>query len=467
MNFRIPWIISRRRKIIGSTLDYLINIVLFNYIYFKELEIYPNKLVTFSLAIFWILVSYVLGRYIKTEKLSISSFIAAFLKIVFLYLLCNLIYLVINWGVPLVFYWDKIQFSNYLSRELSNLFIRASLYISILSLFVQYFFSIITYNIYNQKKVWIFYGKESKFKQISEEIENIKNDIILKRISLEENLDFIDPEKIKGIVIDDFNDIKDKNLDIIFKLKLKGVVVESFLTWVENEFHRMPTHIIDNKFQLLEKLKSIEDNYQLRAKRIGDFLVSLFLLLITSPLFILVSVLIFIEDRGPLFYSQQRTGLNGVKFNIIKFRSMKIDAEKDGIQWSKHTDPRVTRIGKIIRAMRIDELPQLLCVLKGTMSLIGPRPERPEIENQFLKNIPYYNCRYILRPGISGWAQVNYPYGASILDTSKKLSFDIYYISHFTILLDLLILFKTIKLVLNAKGSKPPINNLIEKTDHL
>ena len=178
---------------------------------------------------------------------------------------------------------------------------------------------------------------------------------------------------------------------------------------------------------------------------------------ITSPLFIIVSILIFIEDRGPLFYSQQRTGLNGEKFNIIKFRSMKIDAEKNGAQWSKHTDPRVTHIGRIIRATRIDELPQLFCVLRGTMSLIGPRPERPEIENQFLKNIPYYSCRYILRPGISGWAQVNYPYGASKFDATKKLSFDIYYISHFSIFLDLLILFKTIKLVLNAKGSKPKI----------
>ena len=118
-------------------------------------------------------------------------------------------------------------------------------------------------------------------------------------------------------------------------------------------------------------------------------------------------------------------------------------------------DPRITRLGKLLRKSSLDELPQLFCVIKGTMSLIGPRPERPEIENQFLKNIPYYNYRYILRPGISGWAQVNYPYGASISDTTKKLSFDIYYISHFTILLDLLILFKTIKLVLNAKGSKP------------
>ena len=174
----------------------------------------------------------------------------------------------------MVFYWDKIQFSNYLSKELSNLFIRASLYISFLSLFVQYFFSIITYNIYNQKE-WIFYGTKSRFTQISEEIENFKDDIVLTRISHEDNLNFLNPNKIKGIVIGDFNDINDENLDIIFKLKLKGVIVESLLTWVENEFHRMPTHIIDNKFQLVEKLKSLEDSYQIRTKRIGDLLVSL------------------------------------------------------------------------------------------------------------------------------------------------------------------------------------------------
>ena len=269
------------------------------------------------------------------------------------------------------------------------------------------------------------------------------------------NLDQINLTNIKGIVIGDFNEINKANLDVIFNLKLKGIIVVGLLTWFESEFHRIPTNIIDNKYQLIEKLKSIEDNYQIRTKRVGDILVSFFLLVLTSPIFFIISIMIFIEDQGPLFYSQIRTGLNGKKINIIKFRSMKIDAEKDGVQWSKHTDLRVTRIGKFMRLTRIDELPQLFCVINGTMSLIGPRPERPEIEKKFLNNIPYYNCRNILRPGISGWAQVNYPYGASVFDSSKKLSFDIYYISHFSILLDLLILFKTIKLVLNARGSKP------------
>jgi lipopolysaccharide/colanic/teichoic acid biosynthesis glycosyltransferase len=139
---------------------------------------------------------------------------------------------------------------------------------------------------------------------------------------------------------------------------------------------------------------------------------------------------------------------------------MHVDAEIEGIQWSNNNDKRITRIGKIIRAVRIDELPQLFCVLSGSMSLIGPRPERPEIEGKLFKEVPYYNSRYVLKPGISGWAQVNYPYGASISDTKIKLSYDIYYLSNFSFFLDLLIFFKTIKLVLNARGYKPQKNTI-------
>ena len=455
MNLRIPWLISRRRKLLGSSIDFSINILFYNSIFYKEIGIYPDKLVSFSFAFFWIVLSYVIGRYVRIEKVSLNSFFQAFTKIILLLIISNIIYLIINWGLPLIFYWDKIGFSSNLSKELSNLFIRSSIYISLLSLFAQYFFSIITCNIYDQKKKWIFYGTSAKYNQIIEELGDINSEIKLSIFSDKEDLDKVNLDNIKGIVIEKINDINRKNLDIIFDLKLKGLKIESLLTWFENEFHRMPTHIFDNKYQLIEKLKSIEDNYQVRAKRIGDFLVSLFLLLLTFPLFLIISLLIYLEDKGPIFYSQIRTGLNGKKINIIKFRSMRTDAERNGIQWSKQIDARVTKVGRFIRATRIDELPQLLCVIKGSMSLIGPRPERPEIENQFLKDIPYYNCRYILRPGISGWAQVNYPYGASIFDSSKKLSFDIYYISHFSILLDLLILFKTIRLVLNARGSKP------------
>lgn len=455
MNFAIPWIISRRRKLIGISLDCFINIYLYNFIFNKEIGIYPNQYVSIALALFWIIFSYVSGRYIKIANITFNSLNKAIIKVIIMFILCNLIYLIINWWLPLTFYFNTVDFSSYLSRKLSNLFIRVSLYISICSLFVQYFFSIITYSIYNQKNKWIFYGTASQFKQVIKEIGSNKKDLIFKHISNKDNLNLINLDNVKGIIIGEINNINEAYLDIIFQSKLKGIVVEGILSWFEREFHRMPTNIIENNYQLIEKLKSIEDTYQLRMKRIGDIILSFILLIITSPIFIIISILIFLEDRGALFYKQTRTGLNGEPIDIIKFRSMKNNAEKNGVQWSKRNDPRITNIGKVIRATRLDELPQLFCVLKGTMSLIGPRPERPEIERQFLKNIPYYNCRYILRPGISGWAQVNYPYGASRLDTTKKLSFDIYYISHFSILLDLLILFKTLRLVLNAKGSRP------------
>jgi len=181
-------------------------------------------------------------------------------------------------------------------------------------------------------------------------------------------------------------------------------------------------------------------------------------LLITFPLNLIIALLIYLEDKGPIFYSQTRTGFRGKKIVIYKFRSMIINAEKSGPQWAKNRDNRITKIGRIIRATRLDELPQLLSVLQGTMSLIGPRPERPEIEQKFIEEIPYYKYRTILKPGISGWAQVNYPYGASLEDTVNKLSYDIYYINHISFLFDLLILFKTIKTVFNAKGYQPKVN---------
>ena len=259
----------------------------------------------------------------------------------------------------------------------------------------------------------------------------------------------------KGLILESLDKVNKKNLDIIFNLQDKGMVIENTFTWFEKEFHRIPTELIENKNEFFERIRGIEDNYQLRTKRIGDLFISLLLLLITLPLFFIIGILIYIEDRGPLFYSQKRTGLNGKIFKITKFRSMKIDAEKGGVQWSQKFDPRVTKIGRIIRATRLDELPQLFCVISGSMSLIGPRPERPEIEDKLLQNIPFYKYRNIIKPGISGWAQVNYPYGASKLDTSIKLSYDIYYLFHYSLLLDLLILFKTIRLVLNAEGSNP------------
>ena len=164
--------------------------------------------------------------------------------------------------------------------------------------------------------------------------------------------------------------------------------------------------------------------------------------------------LIYLEDKGPIIYSQIRTGLNGKSIKIYKLRTMKNSNEsKEIFKWAIKDDPRVTFVGNYLRKFRIDELPQLYSVIKGEMSLIGPRPENPSIEKNLRKEISFYDLKFFIKPGLSGWAQVNYPYGASVLDSNIKLSYDLFYIKNFSIWLDILIFFKTLKLVINGKGA--------------
>ena len=185
----------------------------------------------------------------------------------------------------------------------------------------------------------------------------------------------------------------------------------------------------------------------------ADIIVSLLILILTLPVFVLASVIIYLEDRGPIFYTQYRTGLKRKIILIRKLRTMRTNSEPEGAIWSKKNDPRISKVGKFLRLFRIDELPQLISVIKGDMSLIGPRPERPEIEVTLENEIPNYYLRYRVKPGLSGWSQVNYPYGASINDAKKKLSYDLYYIKNYSIWLDLIIFIKTIRVVFSAKGA--------------
>lgn len=190
------------------------------------------------------------------------------------------------------------------------------------------------------------------------------------------------------------------------------------------------------------------------VKWLLDMLVSLVLLLLAAPVMIVTAVLIYLESGGPIFYRQERVGRNGNVFNVIKFRSMHNDAEKDGTpRWASAGDSRITRVGKVIRKMRIDELPQLFCVLKGDMSLVGPRPERPYFVERLTLEIPYYAVRHSIKPGLTGWAQVRYHYGASIEETSQKLQYDLYYVKNHSWFLDLVILFETVGVVLTGKGA--------------
>jgi len=189
------------------------------------------------------------------------------------------------------------------------------------------------------------------------------------------------------------------------------------------------------------------------SKRMFDLFASLLLLIVTLPIMLITAILIYIEDRSPIFYRQERVGKDGLPFMVLKFRSMWNDAEK-GLkpQWASANDPRTTRVGRIIRKLRIDELPQILNVLKGEMSFVGPRPERPFFVEQLCEEVPYYNERHTIKPGITGLAQVRYQYGASVEDSIQKLQYDLYYVKNNSLFLDILIMIETLQVVLFGKG---------------
>jgi lipopolysaccharide/colanic/teichoic acid biosynthesis glycosyltransferase len=190
------------------------------------------------------------------------------------------------------------------------------------------------------------------------------------------------------------------------------------------------------------------------SRRAFDIAGSLALLVAVLPVLVITAIAIRLESRGPVLYRQERVGKDGRVFTLFKFRSMAVDAERDGPRWALQRDPRVTRVGRIIRLTRIDEVPQILNVLRGEMALIGPRPERPSFVEQLAAVIPHYRSRTAVRPGITGWAQVNYPYGASVEDARNKLAFDLYYIQNRTVALDAAIIVGTIRVVMFQEGAR-------------
>jgi sugar transferase (PEP-CTERM system associated) len=191
------------------------------------------------------------------------------------------------------------------------------------------------------------------------------------------------------------------------------------------------------------------------VKRLFDIVCASVLLVLASPVMLVTAVLIRLESAGPVLYRQERVGLNGLPFDVVKFRSMRTDAEMDGVpRWATAGDSRVTRVGRVIRKLRIDELPQLISVLVGHMSLVGPRPERPFFVDQLKQEIPFYAVRHSVKPGVTGWAQVSYQYGSTHEDTVNKLQYDLYYVKNHSLFLDLVILFQTVGVVLTGKGAQ-------------
>ena len=191
------------------------------------------------------------------------------------------------------------------------------------------------------------------------------------------------------------------------------------------------------------------------VKRVFDVICSTALLLLATPIMLLAALCIKLDSRGPVFYRQERVGANGSTFMVAKFRSMRTDAEVDGTpRWASAQDDRVTRVGSVMRRLRIDELPQLFNVLTGEMSLVGPRPERPYFVDQLTREIPYFAVRHSVKPGVTGWAQVRYQYGATVEDSQEKLQYDLYYVKNHSLFLDIVVLFETVGVVLTGKGAR-------------
>jgi len=247
---------------------------------------------------------------------------------------------------------------------------------------------------------------------------------------------------------------KTKDLEPVFqKALVQKTRLLSLAQLAEEELQRIPAHWLDESIVQLSGLangREIGINSQL--KRLADLILGILLILSAAIILLPIAIAIYWHDRGPIFYSQIRTGLFGESFTIYKLRTMQQTAEENGAQWSKPGDKRITPIGKWLRRSRLDELPQLLNIIKGEMSFIGPRPERPELEHDLEVNIPHYRLRHLVRPGLSGWAQVNMAYTSSVEDAKLKLSYDLYYLKNNSFWLDLLILAKTFKTVLKGAG---------------
>ena len=446
MKLRLPWILSRRRLLAAVILDSALFIALYVGLFAHRFGRWPDGSIFLPvLWAMWLLSSYVLGRY--QGVVGACSPAASFMALQGVVKTT----LVVGFSLAgtLTYLWlFKSNAGDFLFRSFLIPYLG---FLGLLSLVTQNLLGFWVRNRQIEGDQWHFLGNYEAYQRLR---------FHLKWSRLPVLLDYLTDEQINesikaSIVVEDFSAESSSVLANLLRLQQNGCKVVSQHDWCEVVLQRFPSEYLSNADLLRGEFSLPKGSFQLRLKRLGDVLLSIVLLLISSPLLIVSGLLIKIEDGGPILYSQIRTGFEGFPYTIYKLRSMRVDAEHDGAQWVKRADSRITRIGSLLRRTRLDELPQLWCVFTGSMSLIGPRPERPEFDQELEQKIPHYCLRQRMRPGLSGWAQVNYPYGASLEDAANKLSYDLYYLRNCTFWLDLLILFKTIRLVFNAQGAQP------------
>ncbi len=286
-----------------------------------------------------------------------------------------------------------------------------------------------------------------KENQLNKEYKNIKSEATIN--SLTEMIDKYNAQEIILALEEDEHDIIGEIIPICDDKNVKLKIVPDLYEILSGQARTSQIYGVP----LIDVMPELMPEWERKLKRFIDIILSILILIISLPITIITSIAIKIESEGPIFFVQERMGQNGKIFKMIKFRSMKKDAEKHtGPVWSQKDDPRVTRVGKIIRKLRIDEIPQFINVLIGDMSIVGPRPERPYFVEKLAQEIPYYKRRLRVRPGITGWAQVKHKYDESIEDVKIKLRYDLFYIENMSIRMDLKILFRTIFVVIFGKG---------------
>jgi len=446
MWWRSPWL-RRRTLLIGlAGFDLMVVVLAYNAAYHARFSAWPGlSNAVLGLIGIWLGASYLLGRYSRPQRrpnLGRALLSSALVALLVLAIVAG----GLGWGFDV----DDPR----TLRSFALPMVAASAPLSALA-------QAWAHGVLTQPQQWILIGSGAELSVVAEEIARDGLDQQLQVTLLNctdapsHNLAAM-ASASSGIAVSEQAELEEEWLQELLALRGSGTRLMSLLNWAEQVLQRVPPELFSNRWLVqAEGFELQPERFGWRLKRLGDVSVAGILLLLSLPLLGLAALLVHLEDGGPVFYGQVRTGLFGEPIRIFKLRSMGVDAEAKGIRWASAGDARITRVGRWLRRLRIDELPQLLSVIRGEMSLIGPRPERPELEQVLEQVIPHYRVRHWIRPGLSGWAQVCHPYGASVADSRQKLSYDLYYLRNASLPLDLLILFKTMRLVMGGQGSEP------------
>lgn len=310
------------------------------------------------------------------------------------------------------------------------------------------------------KPKWLVVGSAEETTPMSLEYQKTMSPGTMQSVSMKDFNQMLERNTIEqnsttpsGIILASHQELSDMAVQRLMQVRLSGTPIVGLADFYEQYLLKIPVHELkDSWFVFSGGFSLIHHDIALKVKRLVDISLAAFGLILLSPVMIVVALTVAGTSKGPVLYTQERHGQFRRVFRLRKFRTMIENAESNGAQWSEPGDPRVTSAGKFLRASRLDELPQIWNVLVGDMSFIGPRPERPDFVNDLEQKIPYYELRHLVKPGITGWAQVMYPYGRSVDDALRKLEYDLYYIKNYSLTLDVYILLRTVKTVFSRSG---------------